>query len=49
MGSKILIDTNVAIGYIGNRFNVQFIDKLDKIFDDEYHISVINKIDANTI
>ena len=45
MGKKILIDTNIAIGYIGNRLNIQAMNRLDKIFDGEYHISVINKIE----
>ena len=45
MGRKILIDTNIAIGYIGNRLSLQSMDKLDPIFDGEYHLSVINKIE----
>ena len=45
MGRKILIDTNIAIGYIGNRLSGKSMDKLDTIFDAEYHISVINKIE----
>lgn len=45
MGRKILIDTNIAIGYIGNRLSVHAMDKLDKIFNEEYHLSVINKIE----
>jgi len=45
MGRKILIDTNIAIGYIGNRLSLQAMDKLDKIFNEEYHLSVINKIE----
>jgi len=45
MGSKILIDTNIAIGYIGNRLNVQSMDKLDSLFNNQYHLSVINKIE----
>jgi len=45
MGRKILIDTNIAIGYIGNRFSLQSMNKLDHIFDGEYHLSVINKIE----
>lgn len=45
MGRKILIDTNIAIGYIGNRLSLQAMDKLDQIFDTEYHLSVINKIE----
>jgi predicted nucleic acid-binding protein len=45
MGRKILIDTNIAIGYIGNRLSAKSMDKLDTIFDAGYHISVINKIE----
>ncbi|MGD9931962.1 MAG: type II toxin-antitoxin system VapC family toxin [Mangrovibacterium sp.] len=45
MGRKILIDTNIAIGYIGNRLNTKTMAGLDIIFDAEYHISVINKIE----
>ena len=45
MGRKILIDTNIAIGYIGNRLSLQSMDKLDQIFEGEYHLSVINKIE----
>ena len=45
MGRKILIDTNIAIGYIGNRLNAISMNELDNIFDAEYHISVINKIE----
>ena len=45
MGRKILIDTNIAIGYIGNRLNLKAMDNLDQIFDNEYHLSVINKIE----
>lgn len=45
MARKILIDTNIAIGYIGNHLNVQLMDKLDNLFNSQYHISVINKIE----
>ena len=45
MGRKILVDTNIAIGYIGNMLNIQLMDKLDKLFNSQYHISVINKIE----
>ena len=45
MGRKILIDTNIAIGYIGNSLSGKSIDKLDNIFDGEYHLSAINKIE----
>ncbi|MBW6536837.1 MAG: type II toxin-antitoxin system VapC family toxin [Mariniphaga sp.] len=45
MGGKILIDTNIAIGYVGNRLDIQLMNKLDTIFDGTYHLSVINKIE----
>ena len=45
MGRKILIDTNIAIGYIGNRLSTKTMDELDNIFNTVIHISVINKIE----
>jgi predicted nucleic acid-binding protein len=45
MGQKILIDTNIAIGYIGNRFESESMDRLDLVFNKEYHLSIINKIE----
>ena len=45
MGTKILVDTNIAIGYIGGRLDVLIMDKLDNIFNNQYHLSVINKIE----
>jgi len=45
MGPKILIDTNIAIGFIGNRLNIHSMDKLDELFNGQYHISIINKIE----
>ena len=45
MGRKILIDTNIAIGYVGNRLDLHLLNKRDKIFDGKYHLSVINKIE----
>ncbi|MFZ1787758.1 MAG: hypothetical protein WAT92_05585 [Saprospiraceae bacterium] len=45
MGRKVLIDTNIAIAYIGNNLSFESMNKLDKIFNDEYHLSVINKIE----
>ena len=43
--SKTLIDTNIAIGYIGARLSIQLMDKLDDLLNNEYHISIINKIE----
>ena len=45
MGRKVLVGTNIAIGYIGNRLSAKSMNRLDTIFDAEYHISVINKIE----
>ncbi len=45
MGRKVLIDTNIAIGYVGNRLDINLMNKLDRIFDGTYHLSVINKIE----
>jgi len=45
MGSKILIDTNIAIGYVGNNLDINLMNKLDTIFNGTYHLSVINKIE----
>ena len=45
MGRKVLIDTNIAIAYIGNNLSFESMNKLDIIFNDEYHLSVINKIE----
>jgi predicted nucleic acid-binding protein len=45
VGTKILIDTNIAIGYIGNSLSVQSMDRLDTVFNHQYHISVVNKIE----
>jgi len=45
MGEKVLIDSNIAIGYVGNLFPLLAMDNLDKIFAGEFHLSVINKIE----
>ena len=45
MGREVLIDTNIAIGYIGNKLINTYMDELDVIFDRQYHLSVINKIE----
>jgi hypothetical protein len=41
MGSKILIDTNIAIGYVGNNLEINLMNKLDAIFNGAYHLSLI--------
>jgi len=45
MGRKVLIDTNICIGYIGGGFPKQILDGSDNIIENEYHLSVINKIE----
>lgn len=45
MGSKVLEDTNIAIGYIGKQLDGYLMDRLDPIFNNRYHFSVINKIE----
>jgi predicted nucleic acid-binding protein len=45
MEPKILIDTNIAIAYLGNRLSARSMNRIDKILDGTYHISVINKIE----
>jgi len=42
---KYLIDTNVAIEYIGETIPEIVLNKLDDIFDEQFYISVINKIE----
>ena len=44
-GKKYLIDTNVAIEYIGESIPDGVLNKLDEIFDGRFYISVINKIE----
>jgi predicted nucleic acid-binding protein len=45
MGSKVLVDTNIAIGYIGKQLDGYLMDRLGHIFNNQYHFSVINKIE----
>ncbi|MEX0980454.1 MAG: type II toxin-antitoxin system VapC family toxin [Bacteroidales bacterium] len=46
MGSKgYLIDTNVAIEYIGEALPEKALDMLDGIIDSQFYLSVINKIE----
>lgn len=40
-----LIDTNVAIEYIGGTLPENALNKLDEIIDEQFSISVINKIE----
>ena len=46
MGKKrYLIDTNIAIEYIGDTLPEKALYFLDSIFDSQFYISVINKIE----
>ncbi|MDF1547188.1 MAG: type II toxin-antitoxin system VapC family toxin [Bacteroidales bacterium] len=46
MGNQgYLIDTNVAIGYIGGDLTEKALNLLDGIIDGQFYISVINKIE----
>ena len=46
MGRKgYLIDTNISIEYLGDVLPSKTLNMLDKIFDDEFSVSVINKIE----
>lgn len=40
-----LIDSNVLIDYVAERFNANQLKSLDRIFDEELNISVITKIE----
>lgn len=42
---EYLIDTNVAIEYIGEALPEKALDMLDDIIDGQFYISVINKIE----
>lgn len=42
---EYLIDTNVAIEYIGEALPEKALSMLDEIFDGQFYISVINKIE----
>ena len=42
---EYLIDTNVAIEYIGEALQEKALTMLDGIIDEQYYISVINKIE----
>jgi len=41
-----LIDSNVFIDYLGNKFNAIASKKLDKIFDSGFHFSIISRIEV---
>lgn len=43
--AKYLIDTNVAIDYIGETLPEKALNELDSFFDGKFYISIINKIE----
>ena len=45
MENTYLIDTNVILDYMANRLPAKSADKLDKIIDSDFYISIINKIE----
>lgn len=45
MGKQVLIDSNIAIGYIGGSFDPEVLDLIDKYIDEGYHMSIINQIE----
>lgn len=45
MEEEYLIDTNVIIDYMSERFAPKALDHLDKIFNTAFYISIINKIE----
>jgi predicted nucleic acid-binding protein len=45
MGTRYLLDTNVIIDFMGNRFSVTAQKTLSAIIDTEINLSVINKIE----
>ena len=44
-GQEYLIDTNVAIEYIGEALPEKVLTMLDSIIDRQFYISIINKIE----
>jgi len=45
MGKRYLIDTNVVLDFMGNRFSQEVRIALASIIDDEINLSVINQIE----
>ncbi|MCF8304562.1 MAG: type II toxin-antitoxin system VapC family toxin [Bacteroidales bacterium] len=44
-GKEYLIDTNVAIDYIGTNLPTIALSFIDRVIDSRYYISIINKIE----
>jgi predicted nucleic acid-binding protein len=45
MEQEYLIDTNVVIDYMSERFTLKALDFLDEVFNSTFYISIINKIE----
>lgn len=43
---EYLVDSNVLIGYIFERFETKQLDELDEIFNKSFYISIITKIEV---
>jgi len=46
MGERFLIDTNILIGYIGRIMPEKAMAYVSEVIDEEFNISVINKIEV---
>jgi hypothetical protein len=42
MGKQVLIDSNIAIGYVGGSFDSEVLDLIDSYIEEGYHLSIIN-------
>ena len=46
MGKPYLIDANAIIDYVGNRLPEQAALEIDKLVDEEFHTSIVAKIEV---
>lgn len=46
MGQENLIDSNVIIDYVNNKLPKSSISFIENLFDNEFHISIITKIEV---
>ena len=46
MGERFLIDTNILIGYVGRIMPEKAMAYISEVIDEEFNISVINKIEV---
>ncbi len=47
MEQEYLIDTNVIIDYMGERFSTRILDYFDTLFNSFFYLSIINKIELH--